>query len=304
MFRPSMHWVVVSALATSAASAHAQQQGPAQVNNSDSLRAGSADAVGSDDSVKKAADEHPAGTYAGVLPGGAQAPSVPVAAGQKPASITWPGFQMRPDGTSRVFFQSTVPVPVETSVAPGKFILKLPNTQIAGDNNRLPLETRFFNTPVTRVTLTHARDGVTITLELRAPVAPKVSAERGASGYSFTYVDLPAGDFLSEADKQAAAVPTRQVGGAPQAAAKAPVPGDMPTFLDDTTTGSASGSASGQASVKGSASAHVDTSMDHELPPGMKPTGKAQSKAQANTKAKTKAKTEAKTEAVIKLSDH
>jgi hypothetical protein len=288
-----MHWVVVSALATSAASAQAQAHdrpstGPAPVNSTASISAGEGDDVGGDGNgapSDQAAgpQEHGPGTYAGVTPGGAQAPAVTVAAGQTPATVTWPGFQMRPDGTSRVFFQSTVPVAVQAIPSPGKFVLKLPGTQVAGDNNRLALETRFFNTPVTRVNITHARDGVTVTLELRAAVTPQVSAERGASGYFFTYIDLPAGSYLTEAEKQVVATPAHDAA-QPAAAAKAGKHtdhSDMPGYLDEQPGASAGAAASGKTSAKASGSAHVDTSMDRELPPGMKPTGKAR----ASTKA-------------------
>jgi hypothetical protein len=291
-----MHWVVVSAVASgvasgaTTASAQAATSGPSAVNSSASLSAGTADDLGtkSGDGAPepRGTDEHAAGTYAGVVPGGAQPASITVPAGQTPAQITWPGFQMRPDGTSRVFFQSTVPVPVQTSLSASKFVMKLPGTQIAGDNNRLPLETRFFNTPVTRVTITHARDGVTVTLDLRAPVTPQVSGERCTSGYAFTYIDLPAGSFLGEAEKQVlVATPTK--------VAAAPVPAnpnagsELPAFLDDAPGSSASGR--GSASGKASANVKVDTSMDHELPPGIKATkptagAQTQTKAQAGIK--------------------
>ncbi len=284
-----MHWVVVSAVASgvasgaTTASAQAATTGPSAVNSTASLRAGATDELGpkSGDGAPepKGTDEHAAGTYAGVVPGGAQPASITVPAGQTPAQITWPGFQMRPDGTSRVFFQSTVPVPVQTSLTAAKFVMKLPGTQIAGNNNRLPLETRFFNTPVTRVTITHARDGVTVTLDLRAPVTPAVSGERGASGYAFTYIDLPAGSFLGEAEKQVLG-PTPAKAAAATAASARNAAGELPAYLDDAP------GAPGQASASGKASANVkvDTSMDHELPPGIKAT-KPTAGAQTRTKA-------------------
>ncbi len=278
MCRSHWLWAVPIALASAAAQAQVRGEGdgPAPVNSQESISAGASDQVGAatgDGSErgitapKVTGDEHAAGTYAGVSPGGPQAPAVSNAAGQTPATVTWPGFQMRPDGTSRVFFQSTAPVLVQTSVESGKFIVKLPGAKVAGDINRLPLETRFFNTPVTKVTIAETRAAVVLTLWLRAQVTPHVSAERGASGYSFTYIDLPAGSFLTDAEKAQAAPPAP----APPHASKQPVSDiQTPTFLEgDINT-------AGDAKVQGKLSGKVDTSMDHELPPSIKASTKAQ----------------------------
>ena len=238
-------------------------------NANDSFEGGSPSGGGGASKQKVAAtvDEHAAGAYTGVEPGGAQVPPVPVAAGKSPATITWPGFQMRPDGTSRVFLQSTVAIEGLTSVADGQFVLKFPGAHIAGNTNRFPLETRFFNTPVTKVGLAVTREGVTLTLELRAPVTPRVSSERGPSGYFFTYLDLPAGKFLVE--------PPKPLGGAPAL----PEQGSLaPAQPEHMTTLDGSADLKPAASVKGrfQASASAHTNSDDELPPGIKSSSKTQ----------------------------
>ncbi|HEX4355303.1 MAG TPA: hypothetical protein VHZ95_20385, partial [Polyangiales bacterium] len=109
-----------------------------------------------------------------------------------------------------------------------------------GGTNRLPLETRYFNTPVTRVMLTANHEGAQLVLDLRADVAPQLSSERGTSGYYFTYIDLPKGKFVTEADKpkpiasQTEAVPARGPT-APRITRRvrrSSKPDDLTTYLD------------------------------------------------------------------------
>jgi hypothetical protein len=146
------------------------------------------------------------------VPGTSAAPPAPPSTPDAMPVITWPGFKMRPDGTSRVFVQSTVAIAPQSSAAPGKFSVVLPGAKVVAGTNRLPLETRFFNTPVTRVNIAVQRDAVTVSLDLRADVAPVVSTERGPTGYYFVYIDLPKGSFL----------PGSQAAGQPPTAAAAP----------------------------------------------------------------------------------
>lgn len=275
---------LVLGLALGTARVRAQEQGdshddgPPPVDSEESIAAGTSDDTGSQGMSVKAAKPqasgggHAVGSYAGVEPGGAQAPAVPAAAGQTPAAITWPGFQMRPDGTSRVFVQSTVSVPTQTSASPGKFVVRLAGAQVVGDTNRLALETRFFNTPVTRVSIAPEKDGVSIVLELRAAITPHVSSERGPSGYHFTYIDLPAGKFV----EQSAAA--RAAAEAPLVAAQSP---DHMTFLD----GNLDKKTKAKTKASAAASTKLDTSMDAELPPGIKGSAKTQPKVGTQTKA-------------------
>jgi hypothetical protein len=79
---------------------------------------------------------------------------------------------------------------------------------VVAETNRLPLETRYFNTPVTKVSLSLDRSGATLVLELRAAVTPQISSERGSTGYFFTYVDLPKGNFVAGAAARAPSGPS------------------------------------------------------------------------------------------------
>jgi hypothetical protein len=181
------------------ARAHGQDSdGPAPVDTTRSMSAAPDDLVGGRAAEGNGAGPgHASGTYMGVVPGAASAPSPAHPASKGPPTITWPGFQMRPDGSSRVFIQSTAPIePKVLPAADGKFALRLPGARVAAQTNRLPLDTRFFNTPVTKVSVSVAGAGATVQLDMRAPVTPHVSSERSGSGYYFTYIDLPKGEYI------------------------------------------------------------------------------------------------------------
>jgi hypothetical protein len=204
--------------------------------------------------------EHPRGSYTGVAPGGDQPPALPAKPGEGRTAITWPGFQMRPDGTSRFFIQSTKPLVVNTDVRATKIVVDLARADIVGDNTRLPLETRFFNTPVTRATVVRTDKSTQLVLELRAPAQPQITSEQAKSGFYFLYLDFPAGQFLPTAETKpsassAPAQPTRHVDQPPLDTSK---DDERPPGMGKVkATGSASGSA-GASSSGGKAKAKAD----------------------------------------------
>jgi len=190
-----------------------EQDGPPPINTTRSVSAGADDDITPHGDLK--AQElsehsgHVVGSYMGVAPGAAGVPpraagNRPVHAGgtgtgagkAKPVTITWPGFQMRADGSSRVFIQSTAPIAPQATAVTGKYQVRLPGARIAAATNRLPLDTRYFNTPATKVSLSVDQSGATLLIDLRGEVTPHVSSESDKTGYFFTYIDLPAGSYL------------------------------------------------------------------------------------------------------------
>jgi|GEM_PF-2794437 len=182
-----------------------EREGPQPIDSTQSISAGA------DDDIRQRANERPgqsggtpghaSGTYAGVVPGTAKQapPAAKAAKASNGPTITWPGFQMRPDGSSRVFIQSTAPLEPKVLTSAGtKFELQLPRARVAAKTNRLPLDTRFFNTPVTKVSVSSASAGAVVQVELRAAVTPTVTSEPGPTGYFFTYIELPKGDYLAK----------------------------------------------------------------------------------------------------------
>jgi len=232
-----------------------EREGPQPIDSTQSISAGA------DDDIRQRAAERPgqsggtpghaSGTYAGVVPGTAKQapPAAKAAKASHGPTITWPGFQMRPDGSSRVFIQSTAPLEPKVLTSAGtKFELQLPRARVAAKTNRLPLDTRFFNTPVTKVSVSTASGGAVVQVELRAAVTPTISSEPGPTGYFFTYIELPKGDYLAKP------------GAAPVIAAATldqPVPEHPSKVLGkargsaSATSDEASGSVKSEASVRG-----------------------------------------------------
>jgi hypothetical protein len=79
----------------------------------------------------------------------------------------------------------------------GRFVIVLHGLRIPDRQTRRPLDTRYFNTPVTRCYLERrGRHDVAFVLDLRADVVPTVTTERGPDGYTFFYVSFPSGSYL------------------------------------------------------------------------------------------------------------
>jgi hypothetical protein len=237
-------------------------------------------ALNADGAAEK--DANPRGTYCGVKAGGDETPAIHAKPGSTPPAITWPGFQMMPDGSSRVFVQITTQVDVSAALVNGKVVVDFGNVSIAGRNNRRPMITKFFNTPVTAVEVKRAQKRTTLILSMRAPVEPRVSHEQVKSGFHFVYIDFPPGTYRPT-DAQAAASPNAPVD-LPEAAKPDATARDAPTHLGGSAAasgqvqGSARASGGASLSAGASASANGNTSMDGERPPGMgkpKPEGKA-----------------------------
>ena len=267
MLRVFVGWTCVCGVLAAAGSGRAQEfDGPAPVNTTASLSAGADEDIQvqprQGDVVRSDAPAgHPLGSYAGVRPGSGSAPPVPAPKADPRPMITWPGFQMRQDGTSRVFIQSTNSLTQVTTTASSKFSVHLPGAKVAGNTNKLPLETRFFNTPVTRVNIEQGRDGVTLVLDLRADVSPIVSSERGPTGYYFLYIDLPKGEYVKMPVAPADAPPappstTERARHLDSATAATAIPGEShaSASADASVSGKAKASA-GSAEAKGNARA-------------------------------------------------
>jgi hypothetical protein len=214
--------------------------------------------------------EHPRGTYVGVAPGGDQLPALPAKPGEGKAAITWPGFQMRPDGTSRFFIQSTRPLVVSSEFRANRAVIDLGKPDLVGENTALPLETRFFNTPVTRATVVRNAKGTQLVLDMRANVQPRITSERAKSGFHFLYLDFPAGQYLGPAETKALGAASSAASDQPTRYVEAPMPKPMPTAKDDERP-----PGMGEMKAKGSASGSTSTG-----------DGKAKAKAKADGKAK------------------
>lgn len=131
-------------------------------------------------------------SYGGVTPGSENSENLPPKAEEIPQGalmLTWPGFMMHKDGGSCFFIQTSQPVEVATQKSEGRFELVLRNTQVHLKNNFLPLETQFFDTPVTRATVQRkAPKDVVMVLEMREDATPTITQNKGKDGFNYVFV--------------------------------------------------------------------------------------------------------------------
>jgi hypothetical protein len=127
---------------------------------------------------------------------------------QGPIAIM-PGFSMRSDGTSVVYVELTAAPQVEEHVARGFVTYVLKDTSIDRANNKNPLETAFYNTPVLRAHLRGKKKepDAELVIELRADVKPtyKLLTEKGQARLEVVF---PAGQY-ARPDLDPADVPRR-----------------------------------------------------------------------------------------------
>jgi len=168
---------------------------------------------------------------------------------------------MLPDGTSRIFLQATVPFTFSTETRGKTFVVSLGDVPIAGENNRHPLETRFFNTPVLRAALKRVKTDTQLILELRAEVTPRVQSETGANGYFFLQLDFPAGQYIEAPAPPAAAATPAAAPSAPAAPVGDPMAG-----------GSIGARAGGSVRATGMTDAEI-RALDNERPPSVRASG-------------------------------
>jgi hypothetical protein len=131
-------------------------------------------------------------SYGGVTPGSESSANLPPKADEIPQGavmLTWPGFMMQKDGGSCFFVQTSQPVEVATRQSEGRLELVLRNTRVHLKNNFRPLETQFFDTPVTRATIQRKgpKDSVMV-LEMRKDATPTVTQEKGKDGFNYVFL--------------------------------------------------------------------------------------------------------------------
>ncbi len=134
------------------------------------------------------------GHYRGVVPGQSHVP--PRARRLKRTRrnfVTWPGFEMH-EGASRVFVQSTSPVTYTRSNESGRIVIVLQNTRINLRNNRNPLVTEHFNTPVAEAYLRQRRRDTLLVLEMKVDASARIR-QMSENGYHFLFVEFNAGNY-------------------------------------------------------------------------------------------------------------
>ena len=156
-----------------------------------------------------------AASYEGVtLSGNASPPRAPAAGDSGRVWVTWPGMDVRSGAGSRFFVQVSGGVRTETHVEEGRVVIMLRNARVHLSNNRNPLESRFFNTPVSRAFLERRGRNVAFVMELRANVQPQVEVREAGNGYRFVVASFAAGNFVEQPAVTAPAAAPANSGGA------------------------------------------------------------------------------------------
>ncbi len=102
-----------------------------------------------------------------------------------------PEFALLPDGTSRVTVQLSRKVEFNGHATRRRYVVELPNVQVAVGNDMNPLITTHFATPLEDARLIAEKKGARLVIELRETVTPQVSMKDVTGGASVLEVVLP-----------------------------------------------------------------------------------------------------------------
>jgi hypothetical protein len=137
------------------------------------------------------------GEYGGIVPGREVPAGIARQASRRAGRqeqgrivVAWPGFQASPRG-SRIFLAVTAQPTIVTQHAPGRLVYRLQNAVVPVRNNRRPLETGAFETPVERAYLRQRGRDVELVIELRAPVEPTLTQQADSAGLQYVFLDFP-----------------------------------------------------------------------------------------------------------------
>jgi hypothetical protein len=140
-------------------------------------------------------------SYHGTVPGmGNALPRVEEIKGKSGNWITWPGFLMRPDGGSRLFIQTTKELAFEQVTKKNQVQLQFKDTRVHLNNNRNPLVTVNFNTPLKTAFLKRHPKRVDLVMEFKEPAGIVVTQHVDPDGYCYLFVDFQPGKYSTGGD--------------------------------------------------------------------------------------------------------
>jgi len=132
-----------------------------------------------------------AAKYQGVTPGaGNSLPRVQELKNKPGIWVTWPGFMMLEDGSSRVFLQTTQELTYSLEPSQNAIALNLQGASVFLRNNLNPLVTEHFNTPLKRAYLKTEKKQLRLIMELKTKANPTVSQTIDQDGYHYLFVDF------------------------------------------------------------------------------------------------------------------
>ncbi len=130
-------------------------------------------------------------SYEGVTPGaGNNLPRIVELKEKKGTWVTWPGFMLLPGGGSRVFLQTTDTLAYKVIKNENKIVVRIENAKIFLSNNKNPLVTTYFDTPLERAELRARGRNVEVILLLKTKAAPVITQTSDEDGYSYIFIDF------------------------------------------------------------------------------------------------------------------
>jgi len=132
---------------------------------------------------------HPEGAYGGVQPG--HKPEKPKRPPPK-GTLTWVGFEPK-EGSSQVFLQSVAPFEVAQHLDKGVLVVTLSGVSRLGQNTWRPIDTRFFETPLARITAVKHGRGIDVRIAFKDAKDAKQAAVHSATepdGMYYAYLDF------------------------------------------------------------------------------------------------------------------
>jgi hypothetical protein len=140
---------------------------------------------------------NPEGEYGGVQPGQVKKPD-PTKKSKKPpakGTLSWIGFETR-DGSSDVFFQSIAGFQVTQRVDGSTVVVTLNGLSKLGHNTWRPIDTRFFDTPIARITAKKKGRNIEVRIAFKngkAASQGSLRTETEADGMFYAYLSFAGG---------------------------------------------------------------------------------------------------------------
>ena len=130
------------------------------------------------------APTHAEGQYGGVVPGQPRRAEPPHKSPRPPpkGTLAWVGFEAN-GGGSQLFLQSAGPFELSQHVEGGVLVVHLTGLSRLGQNTWRPIDTRFFDTPVARVTARRVGAGKGHGAGIEVRVAFKNAKDAKEAGY-------------------------------------------------------------------------------------------------------------------------
>ena len=137
---------------------------------------------------------NPEGEYGGVEPGKPKKAD-PAKKPKKPppkGTLSWIGFEAK-DGGSQIFLQSVAPFEVSQRVDGNALVVSLTGVTRLGQNTWRPIDTRFFETTLSRITAKKKGRGIELRVAFKNPkdaTQGSVKTATEADGMYYTYLSF------------------------------------------------------------------------------------------------------------------